>query len=282
LDRPHGSNDITKQLTPAELLQRSYEAHLASLQKEEQGDKGPIASSQSAALSPCFQVASGLSTKKNRFQVKKNMKKKSHDVSCQATVEEDEGRQLMVGFLQSLRGSFEDALSRNTGNMHDGAHNQQIRKQRKKRQSSSSRSKPKASEKHPVVKSNRGGSNCRVSPKLADSNTKVTSMDRYQNRKRNIKPASVTETSSGSSSQPTTEQSSSSIEDFDSKSEKTDQSSTSDEFENDAAPTSKGPPRKRLKILDNQKGNQFTVENVLEHSIRMDLKRAEDLGSASD
>lgn len=43
---------------------------------------------------------------------------------------------------------------------------------------------------------------------------------------------------------------------------------------------SKGPPRKRLKGYDN-KLNEFTRENLLEHSKRMDMERTDYSGGSS-
>jgi hypothetical protein len=279
LDRP---NDSTKQPSPAELLQRSYEAHLASLQKEERHSECRGPRSKLETLPPSLKVTSGQSSDDINVK-KKKKKKKTRDTNGQVNVDEDEGRQLMVGFLQSLRGSFEDAMGKNVrGNAHAVAQHEQVRKERKKRPSCASRSTSRIAKKTPADKPNICGSIGQPSPKSADSNTKMTLIDRYHNQKRKLKPASVTETSSGSSSQPTTEQSSSSLEDSDSKSEKTDQSSTSDEFENDDARRSKGPPRKRLKIRDNKQANEFTVENVLEHSKRMHLEQGGNSESASD
>jgi hypothetical protein len=277
MERPSCSNNSTKQMSPAQLLQRSYEAHLASLQKEEQDGKSSIASSILAAVPPSLQVTSRESTDV-RSHVKKEKKKKSRDTKDRAKEDDDEGRQLVVGFLQSLRGSFEDAMGKNVGwKVNVVPDNEQVRKERKKKKLPSSRPRQ-----IPAEIRNGNVSNRQASPKPVDSSTKMTSIERYQNRKRKMKAASVTVTSSGSSSQPTTEQSSSSLDDSDSKSEKTDQSSTSDEFENDDSRKSKGPPRKRLKSLGSIKGDEFTVENVLEHSKRMDLEQAEDSGSASD
>ena len=90
-----------------------------------------------------------------------------------------------------------------------------------------------------------------------------------------LRPASVTdastlsrsETSSGTSSQPN--ESASSLDDSDSKSDKTDHSSSSEESEKDCPipRRSKGPPRKRIKSLKDVQ--EFTTENVMEHSKRM-------------
>lgn len=265
--------DVAKELSPAELLQRSYQAHLASLQKSEQKEAKASATKSKSSRSA---KAGG-----------KSKKKKTRDANGhQGKMDEDEGQQLMVGFLQSLRGSFEDAVHKKNGGS-TGA-NEQIKKKksRKKERSSTSASAVYSSKKSaqpssvsPVAApASNDDPDGREFPKPATSNAQMTALDRFASQKRKAKAVSVIETSSGSSSQPTTEQSSSSLEDSDSKSEKTEQSTSGDEYENDRRPSSnKGPPRKRHKG-----SNQFTMENVLKHSKQMDLEEAESAGRTSD
>jgi hypothetical protein len=280
----------TKHLSPAELLQRSYEAHLASLQKAE-NDHVASSTTKTSAVHSNLKGDSGRNSKSGG----KNKKNKVRGSNANpGKVEEDEGKQLMVGFLQSLRGSFEDAVGNGAGRPpkpSKAAGFDSTKKKKTKKKDRSSSSSEKESKKKPAeipatssaMASAKNDSSSQDFPKPAEFGNKMTSLDRFQKQKRKLKPASVTETSSGSSSQPTTEQSSSSLEDSDSKSDKTEQSSSSDEYENgDARPSSKGPPRKRLKKFTNTPSSDFTLENVMKHSQQMDMQEADGSGISSD
>ncbi|KAG7356599.1 hypothetical protein IV203_001285 [Nitzschia inconspicua] len=278
-----------KQLSPAELLQKSYRAHLASLKSTDQ-EVAPVATSvQTKPAASSLEVTSGRSGNSGgKSKNKSSSKLHSHHQK----VEEDEGKQLMVGFLQSLRGSFEDAVGRNADGVARSNHQEKKKKSRKKERSVSATPAPKAfkksarvsSEKSTSIPPQESSSRIQEFSKPEESSKELTSLDRFTNRKRKIKPATVTETSSGSSSQPMTEQSSSSLEDSDSKSDKTEQSTSSgDEYGNgESCSVGKVPLRKRLKCFNSKSPNQFTMENVLKHSKQMDLGDSQDTGSASD
>ena len=193
-------------------------------------------------------------------------------------MKDEEAGSILFTFLSSLRDSYEDAVGGQDGKKMPAAPNSETKpsttnsqrgtkevtaapksKSVRKPKKASTSQKPSSK---PQPKSSQSADAARY-----DSN-QMTSMSRLTAPKRK-KPASVTEASSGSSSQPTTEQSSSSLEDSDSKSDKT--SSDESDKETRTKSTSKGPPRKRLKQY--HQGNEFTRENLLEHSKRMNMER---------
>ncbi|KAL3908227.1 MAG: hypothetical protein SGILL_008561 [Bacillariaceae sp.] len=272
----------TKPLTAAELLQRSYEAHLASLRKSDEEKASTVSSAASLPVTTPPKLSSG------DGRAKAGGKKK------QGKERDEEAGTILLGFLNSLRGSYEDAVGAKSSDGDLAATAAAAKKSEKKKKKSKKRSKfssddmghaSKKAALEPVsaVASTEGSSDSQEYPKPPAKSNRMDSLTRFTNNKRKNKPATVTEASSGTSSQPTTEQSSSSLEDSDSKSDKTEQnSSSSDEYENDDTlklERSKGPPRKRLKGFHNS--NEFTTANLLEHSKRMDIE-ADGSGSASD
>lgn len=265
----------SKPLTAAELLQRSYEAHLASLQKSNQ----EAAAATSVPPQPVATKPKPAADSANNQGAKANGKKQ------QGKTKDEEAGTILLGFLNSLRGSYEDAVGDkgSTGDLSSSSQkDSEKRKKSKKRGKYSGvdkAAKQAAAKSTSVAPTTEGMSDSKEYPKPSG---RMDSLTRFHNSKRK-KPASVTETSSGSASQPSTEQSSSSLKDSDSKSDKTEQnSSSSDEYDNEDAvkqERSKGPPRKRLKGF--HKANEFTRENLLEHSKRMDIE-AEESGSGSE
>jgi len=205
--------------------------------------------------------------------------------NSQGKLVDEEAGTILLGFLNSLRDSYEDAVGGEAGKQSpavvpgtkqkkNSKNSEQLPAAPSKKQDvSSAKCKVSKSETKPSPKNPAGGAEPHEPGTITSS-----SLSRFNTSKR-MKPASVTETSSGTSSQPTTEQSSSSLDDSDSKSDKTEQSS-SDESEKMARKrhASKGPPRKRLK--EYHQGNEFTRENLLEHSKRMDLAREGSVNSA--
>jgi len=265
-------------VSPAEQLQRSYDAHLASLQRAEQQDSLKISyksSSQSESASGA--VVEGNKTESTKTEGRKKSSQK---------IQDEEAGAILLGFLSSLRESFEDAVEAKDG------------KKEKERSSNSTRSKNVTAvgpetESIPAVQLELSTVMTEVS---SDSSTHIaescngndnghphvsinsrrqasdpiTSLSHFQSSKRKVKPASVTETSSSTSSQPTIEQPSSSQED--SKSDKMGHSSSEESEKKITASRriSKGPPRKRLKGF--HEPHEFTRENLMAHSKRMDME----------
>ena len=268
-------------VSPAEQLQRSYEAHLASLQKAEQQ-----ASSKSSPKSPSSQreLISGAEVEANKTE---NTKTKGGGESSQKKTQDEEAGAILLGFLNSLRESFEDAVEAKdgNGNTERNKRNTKITRSRNvtaggpKKQSItnvqlesstvmtevSSDSSSHINDRHNVNDNDHPHVSINSRRPASDP---ITSLSHFQSSKRKVKPASVTETSSSTSSQPTIEQPSSS----DSKSDKMGHSS-SEESEKEITASrriSKGPPRKRLKGF--HEPHEFTRENLMAHSKRMDME----------
>lgn len=208
------------------------------------------------------------------------------------TADEEAGG-ILMGFLNSLRQSYEDAIEDKTSlpddrkksqHAHDAAKNKDSNNPNPKEMPADSESRP-ISSKTPLAPTvsnptqrtgKRSWDNRPATDASQKNNVQITPTPRFRSITTShsaLRPASVTdtsnvsrsETSSGdSSSQPT--ESSSSLEDSDSKSDP----SSSEESEKE--PTwmirrSKGPPRKRLKMYKEVK--EFTTKNLIEHSKRM-------------
>lgn len=258
-------------ISPAEQLQRSYEAHLASLQRAEQ--KGSLNPSQLSKL---------VDTKEKNKEAEPRKMEGSPD---------EEAGTILLGFYNSLRKSFEDAVGdghskTETTTAVSEKKKKPKKKRNKNRENTDAASKVKAPAGHSTLSKSgtkkhkasspfhRQGKRSRDSSSQSSESPRqesnpITSLSRFQKAKRKIKPASVTESSSGTSSQPTTEQSSSSLDDSDSKSDKSERS-TSDDSDKAVirSHASQGPPRKRLKGYHEL--NEMTRENLLEHSKRME------------
>jgi len=240
-----------KEVSPAELLQKSYLAHLQSLEK----------------------VANNKGQKVNaRPKVDKGTKK--GDGNEQPMADEEAGT-VLLGFLNSLRQSYEDAIEEKAGkpvveHPKKSKTEPTIAPKTTKGLSSSSTSikqnedKPRSTVKGGVKRSQVSISNHRSpqSDEQAGNNLSsvVSQFMTSSAARRSLRPASVTDTSSGNSSSQHAEFSSS-IEDS---SDKTDPSSSEESEKDDRTQrrrNSKGPPRKRLK--------SFTAENLIAHSKRM-------------
>lgn len=215
--------------------------------------------------------------------------------------EDEEAGTILWGFLNSLRESYEDAVEQkaNSSSANDAKVRLTLLEEEKysKKQKKSSRpsGKPRTSisptssssstelpemlkpAKRAEKRSRDTGSSGETEK---DASVQITPAPRFRATSSRIPPASITDTStlsrseisSGASSQPT-EFSSSSLEDSDCKSDKTDPSS-SEESEKDCTllnrGASKGPPRKRLKACKPvEKVKEFTTQNLMEHSKRM-------------
>ncbi len=272
------SKSSLETLSPAEQLQRSYEAHLKSLQQAE----------QQAALKAISNSASATAS-----QTAVPQPKNATTRGTSSDQDEEEGA-ILLGFLNSLRESFKDAIEAkdrkhepsegnssnsksSTGDASEGELTSNVQ-----RDSSTGTSEGSESVIH-VAKSRSSSEHLGDSMKSRRQMSEpITSLSHFQASKRKVKPASVTETSSSTSSQPTSEQPSSSQED--SKSDKMGSSSSedSDKEITSSIRSSKGPPRKRLKGF--HEPHEFTRENLMAHSKRMDMEcgQSSDVSSSDD
>eukprot|EP00536_Pseudo-nitzschia_multiseries_P001765 jgi/Psemu1/283254/fgenesh1_pg.22_\ len=279
-------------VSPAEQLQRSYEAHLASLQKAEERSVKKTSSKVPSPISPPPEKAARVEAEENKTC---EVTKKEEQESSQKKTSDEEAAVILLGVLNSIRGlreSYEDAVESKTGSS-ETTHKKNGEKkaitastQGKQPISTgrqeSSKKVPEVtldSSKRVAERQNRKVHNLSheaINGRRQTSDP-ITSLSRFQSSKRKVKAVSVTETSSSTSSQPTIEQSSSSQED--SKSDKSSSDFTvesekaSDESEEKISVSiraSKGPPRKRLKGF--HEPHEFTRENLMAHSKRMDME----------
>jgi len=277
-------------VSPAEQLQRSYEAHLASLQRAEQQTS---VKTQPKSSLPASSQARSTSETKVVGNASESADAKAGTSEQKKTRDEEAGA-ILLGFLNSLRGSYEEAR----GSYEEAVQAKSGEEGIGKKKNDNSRTKKLIAtdadtESAPTVQlesstvmtevssdsstqnieRNNGNENdhSQLSTKSRrQASDPITSLSHFQSSKRKVKPASVTETSSSTSSQRTTEQPSSSQED--SKSDKIDNSS-SEESEREISGSeriSKGPPRKRLKGF--HEPHEFTRENLMAHSKRMDME----------
>mmetsp|Transcript_63849 Transcript_63849/g.71464 ORF Transcript_63849/g.71464 Transcript_63849/m.71464 type:complete len:743 (-) Transcript_63849:1802-4030(-) len=285
------SKFIPDATSPAEQLERSYEAHLESLRRDEQqssieaSPKLPPTTSASTYLVPRTENV------ENKCEIQMN---KKEEQPRQKTTDEEAGT-ILLGFLNSLRESFEDAVEdKNASNTIEGAHNYNNKNEKvaatkliltandniKTSTMVTGVSSDLSSRNHMKRNgNNHAHSQISAANVRRQSSDPITSLSHFQTSKRKTKPASVTETSSSTSSQPTIEQSSSSQED--SKSDKMGNSSSEESSEKETMAsrrTSKGPPRKRLKGF--HEPHEFTRENLMAHSKRMDME-CEESGCSS-
>lgn len=289
-----------KALSPAEQLQQTYEAHLASIQKaEKKAAPMPTAASGVAKAVATDGAIKAKKVKKKKISVDRGLPEEGNS-------RDEEAGTILLGFLNSLRGSYEDAVGDAAGSARAAAiavvsaakasgsesngHSKEASVQGEKPSASSAKKtaakrQSKKPDKRVLISSKKpegqpGGKRKRGSNSLSASapnrqDMQDSAITALMNSSQN-KAKQVSETSSGnSSSQPSTEQSASSIEDSDSKSDKTDNTSGDETAEEEdgamkraRSSTSKGPPRKRLKNM--QEANKFTRANLLEHSKRMD------------
>ena len=244
---PNDSQTPSDTISPAEQLKRSYAAHVASLQKAE----------QEVALK-AISTASSQNMGGERTKANENAGKKKSE-------QDKEAGEILLGFLHSLRESFEDAYENKNGN------NVPAVVPNPSAQQGTSEPTTKNDIHSDTSKRNR-----------RQKSDPITSLPPYQAAKRKVKPASVTETSSSTSSQPTIDKPSSSQED--SNSDKTGSCSSEDSDKEITASvrSSKGPPRKRLKSLSGPQ--EFTRENLMAHSKRMDMEcgQSSDISSSDD
>lgn len=287
-------NGASISISPAEQLQKSYEAHLASLQQEERNSS----SSRSSLLVPASSSNStntsvALQPQKASINPKEvqNMKLKGEKVdlhTLEKAPDEQDGT-LLLGFLNSLRESFEDAVdskSKRDKINYCNDMNQYFDGQ----VSAKSGSKTILTNLSTCTQYDTAGSSLWKDNTAAAAlhssslnSSPMTTMTHFQNSKHKIKPATITETSSNSSSRPIIDQSSFSQDDL--KSEKMGSSSSEESYDKEASPTIlpnraiNGPPRKRLKGFLEQ--HEFTRENLIAHSRRMDMECGNSGGSSS-
>ena len=306
-------NQTTKvQISPAEQLQKSYEQHLRSLNQESKTTSGECRHDNALSPNRTVDIAGLRSTKdlvatsvedlkemelgekaetnlKNEFMATNERKKDCTETTTTPTNNssaEEEAGTILLGFLNSLRRSYEDAVdvteqektTESQGGVaisskSDGKGNSVPG------ETSPLRQEPKkegvqVAEHGKISRRERGRKQRSLIGISSPNSLRGASIQMSERRapfrnthpsSRSGRPASVTDTStlsrsetSSGASNPT--ESSSSLEDSDSKSDKTDGSSSEEE--------SKGPPRKRLK------SRKFTKRNLMEHSIR--LKQASD------
>jgi hypothetical protein len=233
-----------EEISPAEQLQKSYEAHLQTLKnvelsKEQKGNTAPA-------------------------------RTKNECGNDQPMADEEAGT-VLLGFLNSLRQSYEDAVEEKIGEPVDEQFTKKKTTESKvsPRKSSTAvndKAEPPRSNIYGGVKRSQGNiSNSSKSPKEDNRNGQNLSsaVSKFMTSKmgrRSQRPASVTDASSGNSSSQQAEFSSS-LEDS---SDKTDPSSSEESEKEEQTQwrrASKGPPRKRLK--------SFTAENLIAHGKRM-------------
>jgi hypothetical protein len=256
----------TNVLTPAEQLQKSYEAHLQSLKQE----SWKTVPGQEAVCGPS--KPSDATGKKNGRGPEKSM-------------DDEEAGTVLLGFLNSLRQSYEDAVEKKTIGCSDEPSKNDSAKSIVTEPTPASSEKPSRTTRRPPEvdmtpddervdrKVQEHNSELHLSEEDRGSRNLSTAVSQFMSSNAGRRhPASVTDVSSGnSSSQPTEvlsslEDSSDKTDPSDDSSDKSDQSSSEEEkYEIDEEPpirSSKGPPRKRLK-------GAFTKENLMVHSRRM-------------
>lgn len=254
-------------ISPAELLQRTYEAHLASLRKAERHPTMGRSSESPSSPSRTNQANDNKSKKKKKKTVSV-LGGKSGDGKSK---EEEAG--VLLGFLNSLRWSYEEEIGNDpvrqqhlaaaaaaagasgVGN-YKAADTVAVSKSESRQKKSSGGGKPinvgtkleKQNKRVLIASSKKQG----LSPSVGSSTRK-----RQRDQSNSANPSAAVQTmkdaainaiiqsnqnkvkqvsessSNNSSSQPSTEQSSSSIEDSDSKSEKTDNTSGEESTEED-------------------------------------------------
>jgi hypothetical protein len=247
------------EISPAQQLRRNYEAHLESLKKSSSKQHEAVAAPSDIVQTRKQDGETSKSTKsmatlltnmkesrsfRDGARVEgQNLEDNTKDAGGEEKSDYEEAGTILLGFVNSLRQSYEDAVEET------------------ETASVGMVQKPKPQEK-------------KRSREIADRMVLPTSPRYPPPSQSRIRPASVTdastlcrsESSSGSSSQPA--ESSSSIEDSDSKSDKTEQSSSEESEKEFTANQSKtGPPRKRLRPNRIVKG--ITAQNLAEHSKRM-------------
>ena len=284
------SKGLTDVTSPAEQLQRSYEAHLASLQRDERQEPSTRALPKAPHLTTHATSEPRIRNEGKERQSQYNKGQEKQQRVHEKTPDEEAGT-ILLGFLNSLRESFEDAVGTKDGTPtvkgRNGCNNRKqnndaINTPAEFIQTGNTIEPPKIVTEDVNLSS---GHRSHVNSPNSESVRKIgpnpiTSLSRFQSSKRKIKPASVTETSSSTSSQPTNDQSSSSQED--SKSDSTGNSSSEESSERGSTTSrhaSKGPPRKRLKGL--VVNHEFTRENLMAHSKRMDMECEESASSSS-
>jgi hypothetical protein len=308
------TNKSVSELSPAMQLRQNYEAHLASLRELSLEQPNPTASTDSrlkqrTALTTNSQSPAGVLQAKAESMLppstsepaaretsSKKETPKDHATGSNSglSVDDHEAGTILLGFINSLRRSFEDAvvqtveISREnedagtTGKAVILGRSAAARKAPSKRETKSRPRSPGVT--NNIVTANHTHKNLRlmngIQPNSFTHTTQVIAMQlQAMTSSVQARPASVTDASTvsksgsscGTSSQPN--ESASSIDDSDSKSDKTDPSSTSEESEEKDVDVhrSQGPPRKRLK---SKRVQEFTTQNVLEHCKRMtDLPR---------
>jgi hypothetical protein len=299
-------------LSPAEQLQRSYEAHLESLRRDEQHQASLKPSPKPLSppsASTSISVAPRIENGENKPENQKKYKKQEQLI--QEKTPDEEAGTILLGFLNSLRESFQDAVESKDGrkittkgrNDYDNKNEKYVAANPATNlipTDNANNNKQSSTVMTGVIsglssrnRGRRNGNNhvhSHVSSNIRRQNSDpMTSLSHFQTSKKRkkIKPASVTETSSSTSSHPTTEQSSNSSSQEDSKSDKMGNSSSEESSEKESVEssttasrrTSKGPPRKRLKGF--HEPHAFTKANLMAHSKRMDRECEESRSSSS-
>ncbi len=258
--------------SPTELLQKSYEAHLQMLMtKDNIREVQSLSGSNRASTGTVDEdiIRERLSTEPKTSTIQTNINEVNES---EQPMPDEEAGTVLLGFLNSLRQSYEDAVERKSG---DANVERPLRENENDRLTTPPESIHKDAELSSVIRDVRSETKRRGtkrspnrnsdlrSPQDGDARYLSTAVSQFISNKggrRSQRPASVTDISSGNSSFQQGEFSSS-LEDS---SDKTDPSSSEESDKEDPSQIrwqSKGPPRKRVK--------SFTVENLLAHSKRM-------------
>lgn len=256
-------------VSPAELLQKSYEAHLQALKTREstkEGSQSPIPPNPSSKVG--IDEGSGCTPSEVTQTISTTSKTNNGGNENEQPMPDEEAGTVLLGFLNSLRQSFEDAVERKS-NGDRGVANDKTESTTAVESSKPSSITPTSIMKDRRVDWKKKGtkrspeSNAKDNGQSDTMNTLSTAVSQYiaaKGGRRSQRPPSVTDVSSGNSSTQHGELSSS-LEDS---SDKTDPSSSEESEKEDPARKrwhSKGPPRKRVKL--------FTEKNLIEHSKRM-------------
>jgi hypothetical protein len=287
------------EISPAEQLQRSYKAHLESLKKAQNMNKNLLDATSStepeelqtneerkiSAETPkgiVYGSSKSMDSSPNEKGSSSRIEKRREGMQgkineTEGQTDDEEAGTILLGFIKSLRQSYEDAIEENTSM--PTAVNMISKDLTKRVQKSESPQKKRSLE---------GRSSTKIT--LLADDLPISSESHFPpGNHGSLRPTSVTDTStlsrseivtdtstlsrseisSGASSHPT--ETSSTIGDSDSKSDKTEPSSSEEsEKECTVSNNKRGPPRKRLKT--GKKVKEFTEKNLAEHSKRMSEK----------
>jgi hypothetical protein len=294
----NGNNDSTSNseiISPAEQLQKSYEEHLKSLNLQDEVISGARSNDNTMSTKRTVddkKMESIKIDKDNSINGTRDMKKRENNGADTAAAvhnethpADEEAGTILLGFLNCLRRSYEDAVDV-TEQKEDSSTEEKIPAEDDGKECSSQVSTVSQGSNESddstdvddtkVSKGERGRKKRSLDVMTPQQNLRRGSIEMsereapFRNKastSRSGRPAYVTDASTLSRSEtsgtsnPT--ESSSSLEDSDSKSDKTDGSSSEESEECQVKMISRGPPRKRMKA------RKFTKRNLMEHSNRL-------------